>query len=457
MMDSENHNQLSRTKVSTYFNFKCIFARMRNSSFVRNILVVMSGTAAAQIIGFALTPIISRLFSPDDFGVFGSFISVSSIVAAGATLEYTQAIMLPKEKEDAINLFVISCLSTIAVGFLCLTFCLLIPATVNGVMKTSGVWALALLVVATVVAGCNRACQAWCVRVKAFKHTAASQVIRSFSSNGTQIGFGLLEGGAIGLVVSSVLADILASINLIRVLIPDFLVLRCSIQWVRIKQLTKDYRDFPMFSASQNVINALSSGLPVLLLTHFYGIAVAGAYAFGMRILHTPMGFVLTALRQVLFQKAAEIQHQGGSLASLYVRTSAGLFALVITPSLVLFIWAPQLFSWIFGSQWETAGEFARSLVLWMMFVFCNLPAVLFAQLIRVQRTVFLYDLVLLVVRVLSLVLGGFYLTVLNTIMLFALVGAVMNLFLIVLVGYAVLKKEGEVNLERIRYCLLQK
>jgi lipopolysaccharide exporter len=427
-----------------------ILARLRKSSFVRNILVVMSGTAVAQIIGLALTPIISRLFSPSDFGVFGSFISVASIIAAGATLEYTQAIMLPKEKEDAINLFVISCLGTIAVGFLCLTICILIPATVNGLMKTSGVWALALLVAATVVAGLNRACQAWCVRVKAFKHTAASQVIRSFSSNGAQIGFGFLKGGATGLIISSVLADILASINLVRVLIPDLLVLRHSIRWGRIKQLAKDYRDFPMFSASQNVINALSSGLPVLLLTHFYGIMVAGAYAFGVRILQVPMGFVLSALRQVLFQKAGETQHQDGKLLPLYVKITAGLFGLAFFPSLALFIWAPQLFTWIFGSQWGMAGEFARSLVLWMMFVFCNLPAVLFAQLIRIQRTVFLYDLVLLAARVLSLVLGGLYLNALQTVMLFSVVGAFMNFILILLVGHAVMKNENLASLERI-------
>ena len=191
----------------------------------------------------------------------------------------------------------------------------------------------------------------------------------------------------------------LASLNLVRVLLPDLLAFRRSIRWDRMKQLAKDYRDFPMYSASQNVINALSSGLPVLLLTHFYGIAVAGAYAFGVRILQVPMGFVLRALRQVLFQKAGETQHQGGSLAPLYVKITAGLFALAFFPSLVLFIWAPQIFTWIFGSQWHTAGEFARSLMLWLMFDFCNLPAVLFARLIRIQRTVFLYDLVLLAAK----------------------------------------------------------
>lgn len=436
------------------FQLKYLLSRLKKSAFVKNVLIVMSGTAIAQVIGFALTPIISRLYSPSDFGIFGSFNSVATIIAAGVTLDYSQAIMLPKEKEDAINLFFISCLCTFAIGFLCLTFCLLAPAFVNGLMKTSGVWALALLIIATVVAGLNQSFQAWCVRVKAFKQTSASQVIRGMSSNGSQVGFGLLKSGAPGLIISGVLADILASFNLIREILPDIKTFWDGIQWSRLKQFIMEYRDFPMYSASQNVINALSNGLPVLLLAHFYGITVAGAYAFGMRILQVPMGFVLRALRQVLFQKAGETQHQGGSLTSLYVRISGGLFVLAFFPTLILFIWAPTLFTWIFGSQWHTAGELAGWLVLWMMFAFCNLPAVLFARLIRVQRMVFLYDLILLLFRTIALILGGVYLNALHTIILFSVVGAAMNGILIIMVGSAVMKREGFANLKSIRDCL---
>jgi lipopolysaccharide exporter len=337
-----------------------------------------------------------------------------------------------------------------------LAICLIIPTSLNNLMKTTGIWALALLVAATMVSGLNQSCQAWCVRVKAFKHTAASQVVRSVSSNGAQIGFGIFKGGAAGLIISTVLGNILASINLVRVLLPDIAAMRPSIQWVRMKQLAKEYRDFPMYSASQNVLNALSSGLPVLLLTHYFGIMVAGAYAFGMRILMAPMGFVTTALRQVLFQKAAETQHQERSLISLYVKVTAGLFAMALFPTLLLLIWATEIFTFVFGSQWDIAGHFARSLVIWMMFVFCNMPAVLFARLIRIQRTVFFYDLALLAARVTALVLGGLYLTALNTVMLFAYVGAAMNLFLILLVGYAVMNKEGQVSFAQIRDSLMK-
>lgn len=413
----------------------------------------MSGTVIAQALGFALSPVISRLFSPSDFGVFGSFDAVSGVIAAAVTLEYTQAIMLPKAKADAINLFVVSCLCAFVVSALCLLCCLLAPAAIRGLMRTSNGWFLVLLVAATAITGLNSACQAWCVRAKAFKHTSASQVVRSVSANGTQIGLGYLHVGALGLIASSVLADFLASLNLARVLLPDIKTLRHDIRWRRMRQLAYEYRDFPMYAASQNVITTLSQGLPVLLMTYFYGIAVAGAYAFALRILQTPMSFVLRSLRQVLLQRACETQHRGGSLVSLYVKITSGLFALALLPTLVLLIWSPSIFHWVFGSQWKLAGEFARSLMLWMVVAFCNLPAVLFAQVIRIQRTVLAYDLLVLTGRTLVLVLGGWYASASQTVLAFSIVGAAMNLFLILLVGHAVMKREGHVSLERIRKC----
>ena len=69
----------------------------------------------------------------------------------------------------------------------------------------------------------------------------------------------------------------------------------------------------------------------------------------------------------------------------------------------------------------------------------------LFAQLIRIQRTFFVYDLFLLAARALVLIIGGMYLSAWHTVLLFSVVGAFMNLFLILLVGYAVMKKEGDV------------
>ena len=404
----------------------------------------MSGTALAQIFGYALSPIISRLYSPSDFGVFGSFYAVVGIIAAGLTFDYSLAIMLPRNKDDAINLFTLSCISTAIISAICLIICLLAPGYVQRLIKAPNSWILVLLILGILGDGLNQACQAWCIRVKAFKHTSVSQVIRSISTNGAQLGLGYLKGGAPALIFAGVLGDTLASANLAMVVSRDLRILRDRIRWKRMWQLAKEYRDFPLYSASTNIINTLSLGLPIFLLTHFFGIAIAGAYAFGIRILSAPIGLVQRALKQVLYQKACETHNAGGRLLLLYLNFTVGLFALGLLPSLVFIIWAPEIFAWIFGIQWHTAGIFAQSLILWLLFMFCNLPALLCARIARMQRMMFLYNLALLILRTLALIVGGLYLSASYTVLLFSIVGALMNVIFIFIIGFALKKREGE-------------
>ena len=428
-----------------------ISQRLRNSSFFKNVLIVMSGNALAQIIGYALIPLISRLFTPADFGLFGNFSSVVSIITAGITLEYYQAMMLPKEKSDALNLFFVSCLTCIIITLLCLVACMLAPTFFLNLIKAQHAYILVLLILAILITGLNASLYAWCVRVKAFNNTSVSQIIRSASSNGSQIGFGYQKSGGVGLIIASVLADFLASLNLLRIFILDFKILRHHVQWSRMKQLAKEYRDFPLYSAPGSYINAISTGLPVLLLTHFFGISVAGAYALGLRILSAPVGLIIGALRQVLFQKASEAEHQNQSLLSLYIKTTVGLFAVAILPALVLLIFAPQLFTLILGTQWHMAGVFARSLTVWLLFMFCSLPSVLFARILRLQRRLFIFDIVLLAIRSLILILGGFFMSATYTIMFFAIAGAIMNGIFIAIVYHELVKKEGATEWESIQ------
>jgi len=420
---------------------------LRKSDFVRNISIVFSGTALAQIIGLALTPIISRLFDKSDFGVFGSFMSVLSIVAAGVTLQYSSAVMLPKKDEDAANVFGLSVLSVIFISFAGLIFAYIYSDWLLARLESpQSRWLLWFLPLGILVAGLNESFQGWCVRRKSFKRTGASQVIRAGSSNTFQIATGLLKYGGSGLICSSVAANGIASLNLgHQVFVIDKKLLKHSFAWSKMRKLAVEYRDFPIYAASDNVMNAISQGLPVLLLIHFYGSAIAGAYAFGIRLLKVPMNFVLTALRQVLFQKASETYNAGGKLLPLYIKLTLGLFAIAIIPALILILFAPQLFSWVFGQEWYLAGEYARWMIFWLVPMFCNVPSVLFAKILRQQRNMFLYSVVVLACRALTLVIGGYYLSALNTVILFSITGAVLNIFLILCIGIFLIVKENRI------------
>lgn len=423
-----------------------LWVRLHRSAFVRNVLIVMSGTAAAQLLGLVCAPIISRLYLPADFGIFGSFSAVLVVLTAGVTLEYTQAILLPKSTGDAINLLALSCLAALVISAVCLLVMLAAPSLVQALFQAKNPWLTLLLAVGLVAGGLNKALQAWCIRVKAFRRTSASQVIRSLCSNGLQIGIGVGPGGALGLVVASVLADLLASVNLALRVRTDVRDNRCELRWQRLAALAAEYRDFPLYSASMEVMNALSRGLPVVLLSYFFGLAVGGAYAFGVRILMTPMNLVQRSLRQVLFQKACETHQNGGRLLPLYRRVTLGLFAMAALPCVVLAVWGVPLFMVVFGPAWELAGTFARCLSFWLAFMFCNVPSVLFARIIRIQRRLFFYEVAMLAGRTLVLVGGGLRLSPTWTVLLFALFGGCMNLFLILLVGRSIRGRESSAD-----------
>jgi lipopolysaccharide exporter len=417
--------------------------RLRRAPFVKNVLTVMAGSAMAQGIGLSLSPIISRLFTPEDFGVFGSFGAVTAAMAAIATLDYSAAIMLPARREDAGQVLLLSCAVSVAITMLFASVCLLGPTWVLSLVDGHDFWLLPLLVLACLVGGVNVSLQAWCVRTKAFRDTSVSQIVRGGSSSGLQVALGFAGAGALGLLLSSVLAEALASLNLWRVVRGDIRDFYQGTTLRRLKAAATDFLDFPLYSATQNLLNALSTGVPVLLLAHYFGIAAAGAYAFSMRLLSAPMSLVFTALRQVLLQKAAEMQHQGRPLSPLFLKSTVGLFVLGLPPVVIISTWSPQLFAWAFGEQWHMAGEFARYLNIWLLFAFCNLPAVLFARLIRVQRALFVYNSLLLATRVAALVAGGVYLSPLQSVAAFSIVGGVMNVALIIFVGRALFRLEG--------------
>ena len=398
-----------------------IIQRLIRSAFFKNVSIVMTGTAAAQLITFSLTPVISRLFTPEDFGVFGSFQSVLGVLSAAVTLQYSQAIMLPKRKEDATSLFFVSCLSVVFVSTLSFLVCRIFPAQIMSLLNASNAWVPVLLSISVLVNGLNQSVQAWCVLRKEFKRTSTSQVIRSLSASGIWTAGGLANAGSIVLILGTVIGDFAASLNLLRGALRDIREALPNITWKRTRGLSYEYRDFPIYSAPQNLMNALSQGLPVLLLGHYYGVGIAGAYAFGIRLLQAPMNLVLTALWQVLFQKASETHNNGEDLIPLFVRTTCGLAAIAVIPSTIIFIWAPDIFGRVFGQAWREAGVYARWLVLWMFVSFCNVPANICARILRQQRNMFLLECAILASRVSILVAGGLFCSALQTIVMFCL------------------------------------
>lgn len=409
-------------------------------TFVKNVFVVMSGTAIAQVIGFAFSPVLSRLYGPADFGAFGAYLSITLVVGAAATLNYGDTVLLPKHEEQAAPLLLVSCLASVGIALVTVLFCLFASREVLAWMGLAELGRYIWFVPGSVLlVGLNQALGAWCTRVRAFKQTSRAQVVRSVVLCGTQTGGGAAALGATGLIGAGMVADAAAVAFLGRA------AWKCSgaafrSVWGRGRMLiqAREYRDFAVYGTPQNVMNALSQGLPVLALDHYYGAAIAGFYAFGMRLLQVPMNFFLTSIRQVLFQQLSHRKAHSGDLYLPFLKATGGLALACVAPATIGFLVAPAFFALVFGEQWRMAGEFGRWLILWLAPAFCNVPANLALRILRKQRQLFFFDVLLLGARAGALIVGGMWMGPHGTVVTLSVVGCIFNMLLI-LYGWMIL------------------
>ncbi|MBP9901254.1 MAG: oligosaccharide flippase family protein [Verrucomicrobia bacterium] len=411
-------------------------ARFCRRGFFQNVMVVMTSTGLAQLFTICFSPVISRLYDPGDFAVYGTFLSVTGVLSAVVTLQYSEALMLPGKHEEAAALFWAAGLSAVTMTLLLSIPWFLFPSwwlTLFKIPQLNG-W-LWLVPLAALVTGFNQTLTAWCARHKAFRRAATAQVARSLTANSAQTVGGAGGIGAGGLIGGGLLGDLLANLGLFFwIARTDGPALHAGAHRQQIVAAAHAHRDFAFYSTPQNLLNAISQGAPVVLLIYYFGAAVGGTYAFAIRVLELPINFVLTSVRQVLFQKLSEVHNSGGDLAALFAKGTGMLLAMALGPTALGLVFAPRLFALVFGSEWSVAGEYARWLLIWFLGMFCNLPAGLLARILRLQRNLLFFDIALLILRMAVLIGGGTFLSPMRTIALFSLVGATFNALLILYV-----------------------
>lgn len=85
------------------------FYSIAKSRLARQALTLASGTALAQCIGTLAAPILSRLYTPAEFGVLGSLIAIIGVIALVGSLKYEMAIVTEPTEQNAIAVTGLSC------------------------------------------------------------------------------------------------------------------------------------------------------------------------------------------------------------------------------------------------------------------------------------------------------------------------------------------------------------
>ena len=353
----------------------------REGAFLRPVLTLVGGTAAAQAAVFAARPVLTRLYSPEAFGALTLVTTVATLLSAVAHGGYRYAILLPEDDADAGGLAWLSVLGAAATSALALIGVAL--AVGAGRLDGAAWW---LLAPALLTLDVSQTAEQWLTRGHRFKTISAARVAQSGVVVAVQVGAGIVGAGAVGLVGGAT-AGFVASLAVVGAAVwrVDGAMLRAAFQPEAVRALARRYARFPQFSAPAAALNLAATRLPVLLLAAFAGQAALGQFGVAYGTLALPLGLVTGASGQVFFVRAAAAVRDG-TLPDLTRTTLRGLLAVTAFPSLAVMAAGPSLFTVVFGPTWATAGEFAQLIAPWTLAASIAAPMTCLFDVLERQR-----------------------------------------------------------------------
>ena len=399
------------------------------SEFNRNILTLMTGTTIAQAIPIAISPILTRIYTPEDFGIFAIFLAITLIIGSIANGRYELAIMMPKKDEDAINIFALGFIITTSLSLLLLVLVLIFQKYFIFLLKNEeiGVW-LYFVPISVFFFGIFNILNYFNNRKKNYKDISNANILKSIVAAIIQLSIGFIQQGATGLISGQIISQFFANTKLLKNIIKDK-VLISKITKKKIIALAKRYKNFPKYSMPSGLLNITSLQVPVFLLGAFFNIAIVGFYSLSYRFISLPMSIIGSSIGQVFFQKSSELKNDKKALKKITLETYKKLFKIGILPFAIITVFGDYIFAFVFGKDWIVAGEYAQLLAIWILFLFIHSPITNLFSTLEKQKDALLFNIIIIFSRILIISLGGyFFKDIYITIFLYSALGIFLNL-----------------------------
>ena len=366
------------------------------SEFNRNVLTLMTGASVAQAIPIAISPILTRIYTPEDFGVLALFGAISVTFGSIANGRYELAIMLPKEDDDAINIAALG----LFIAFI-FSFVLLIPAVFLNDQITRllgneevGFW-LYFVPFSMFMTGFYNVLNYLNTRQKSYKDIAQATIYRSLVSASFQVGLGILKSGAAGLISGQLASQLVANFRLARNVQSSYQLQKITNH--KMKKLAFRYKNFPLFSSWGDLANNLSIHLVNVLVSIFYNISTLGFLILAQKVLQFPSIIIGSTLGQVFYQEATYEKQKTGLAVKSYKSTFKKLIVVSLISFVPLYFIVEDLFVFVFGENWRLAGAYAMILIPLIAVQFISSALSGIFNVFEKQKVVLIWQVILLI------------------------------------------------------------
>lgn len=375
---------------------------LKISEFYRNTLKLLTSISVAQFIPIIITPLLTQYFTPEDFGIYGLYVSICSIFGVIASGKYDIAIMLPKRKVDSANILVLSFLITFLFSTLFLSILSIFNETFFELTKSSVLKKYYFIIPFSIfLISINQSILVWFNRHKKYNWIANQNLLKSGSNSGSALLLGI-KTIDFGLILAQITALTLISFFNIFNFIKEFkfsLINQNTIQ----KNFLR-YIDFLKFSSVSNLFNSFSSMGMTTLIIIFFGPKVAGLYFLAEKLIGVPISFITSSVSQVYFQKASKLFYSDkNALIRLTNEIQKNIFYILFPFLIICSLFGEKLFL-IFGQEWGEAGIILKYFVAFILLKNIYSPISHIGDILNKQRVLLLFNVSLFLFQ-----LGSFY------------------------------------------------
>lgn len=413
-------------------SFKEKYQSFIASDLVRNASKLLSASVFAQAVGILIYPILTRLYSPEDFGLLSLFMSIGGILVIISTLEYQYAIIVANKEKTALS--ALNYVTNILLGFFVfllatIPFSNFFANLLNTPDFASWYWALPLFVLTT---GGWSILNYWHNRNKKFQHISTYQISKSLLTAAMKWVFGMIGFLKGGLIVATVAASTLSLLlNILRTRKDYPMVKRIRIMAMDYTEM-RPYRNFPYFSLPKSIVNYASSNLPILLLTPHFGLKEMGFFGMALALSFTPINLIYNSIYQVLFSDLAEKVNNKQTIRKQVTQFIKRSLIVALPIAVGLYLTLPILTRFLLGEGWEQTGIYIQYMLPWLLSCLIAGSTCFIADIFMKQRTVLFFEVTLFITRLIFILIGIKTNNIQTAIIGFSLGGFVINTIQIV-------------------------
>jgi O-antigen/teichoic acid export membrane protein len=341
--------------------------------FSKDLGILLSGTLIAQAIPVLVSPMLTRLYTPENFAGLAILMAWFNPLSYLASGRYEIAVLLPKEETEAIELVRVSSLWSIAVSLILLIisvfYFLFHPLPFALIPYKSIFITLPFLIL---FVGHFQPINYWLQRKKKFKAIAINKILQTTFVITFTILFAFLYPSA-GLTIGYCFGWLAMAGISIYFLFKDK-IFPFQLNWREIVAMAKKYKEFPIFNGLPSILNSLTLSIPVFIIAFYYGKENTGYFNLTRQILFVPTSIIATSFSQVFFERIVSHKNMGVSVIDDYKKMVNILSLVALGFTIPLLFGGPFLFALVFGKTWTISGSFAQIIVLSTALQFVVLP-----------------------------------------------------------------------------------